>query len=324
MDKKNSNKHLKDCLVAYEVMYTTRAMDNKMDILVKQNKGTTFFLSTAGHELVGAVFALEFEKKKDWAFPYYRDRAFAVGLGCDIVEIFGAFLARDVKHHSGGRMMLDHFSHKELNIPTQSSCVGSQFLQAVGLAKGLQMQNKDDVVYVSAGDGATSQGDFHEALNFACIHNLRVIFVIQDNKWAISVPKKEQTAGGSVADICKGYAGLQVIDVDGTDVEKLHDAATKAKAFKGPTVVVAHVARWNPHTNSDDPKKYKDEKTIAEEKTKDPVKILEKYLLENKVISNEELKKIGLNTSLHISPTAGHTIAMDGLEFASECIKKNK
>src|SRR3990167_4637270 len=179
-------------LQVLDVLYTTRFVDNKMSKLVRQNKGGTFHLSVLGHEMVGAVCATGMQSGSDWALPYYRDRAMAIGLGCPLVDLFGSFLGRDVLHYSGGRMMPEHFSHKELCIPVQSSCVGSQFLQAVGVAKGLKMQKKTDLVYVSAGDGATSQGDFHEALNFACVHKLNVLFVIQDNGLAISVPVSEQ------------------------------------------------------------------------------------------------------------------------------------
>ena len=125
-------------LAVYDVMLQTRALDDKMSKLVRQNKGGTFHISVAGHEMVGSVSALSLIPGKDWGLPYYRDRAFAVGLGCTSKDLLGAFLAREVPHHSGGRMMPEHFSHRGLRIPCQSSCVGSQFLQAVGVAKGVQ------------------------------------------------------------------------------------------------------------------------------------------------------------------------------------------
>ena len=182
-------------------MVATRLVDEKMGKLVRQNKGATFHMPVTGHEMIGAACALALQPGVDWALPYYRDRAFAIGLGCTLEDLFAAFLAREIPHHSGGRMMPDHFSQKDLRIPCQSSVVGSQYLHAVGVAKGIQLRNAQEVVYVSGGDGSTSQGDFHEAVNFACIHNLPVLFVIQDNGWAISVPVEEQTAGGSIARI---------------------------------------------------------------------------------------------------------------------------
>src|SRR4029077_3754374 len=131
-----------------EVLHLTRFMDDKMAKLVRQNKGATFQLSVSGHELIGAVSALSLTPGVDWGFPYYRDRAFAIGLGCSPVDILAAFLARDIENHSGGRMMPEHFSQKNLRIPCQSSVVGSQFLQAVGTAESAKLRGASEVVYV--------------------------------------------------------------------------------------------------------------------------------------------------------------------------------
>lgn len=284
------------CIRVLEAVLECRYLDEKMDKLVRQSKGGTFHMNALGHELVGVVAALSLTSGKDWGFPYYRDRGFAVGLGCCPVELLGAVLGRNIAHHSKGRMMPDHFSHKELKIPVQSSVVGSQFLQAAGLAKGLKISGKNEAVYVSAGDGATSQGDFHEALNFSCIHKLGVIFVIQDNGWAISVPVKEQTAGGSIAKITRGYEGLTTHEVDGTSFEELStafsEAVAKARAFEGPSVIVAKVPRIGPHSSSDDPKKYKEEALSLAEKEKDPIPLYEKWLLEMGLASEEEIEKL--------------------------------
>ncbi|MBI2743708.1 MAG: MFS transporter [Chlamydiales bacterium] len=282
------------CLRTYDAMLQTRALDDKMSKLVRQNKGGTFHISVAGHEMVGAVSALSLIPGKDWGLPYYRDRAFAVGLGCSSKDLLGAFLARAVPHHSGGRMMPEHFSHRGLRIPCQSSCVGSQFLQAVGVAKGVQLAGHDEVVYVSAGDGATSQGDFHEALNFSCIHRLPVIFVIQDNGWAISVPVAEQTAGGSIVKMARGYEGLSVFDVDGCNFEQLStalaSAVSKGRAGEGPSLVVAKVPRLGAHSSSDDPTKYKESHQSEAEKARDPILLFESWLKEMGLATDEELK----------------------------------
>ena len=279
-----------------ETLYLARMMDDKMAKLVRQNKGATFQLSVSGHEMIGALSALALKPGFDWAFPYYRDRAFALGLGCTPEELMTAFLARDLEHHSGGRMMPDHFSHKELRIPCQSSVVGSQFLHAVGCAKGISLRGVDEVVYVSGGDGSTSQGDFHEALNFSCLHKLPVVFVIQDNGWAISVPIEEQTAGGTIAKMARGYEGLAVFEVDGCDYEEakeaLQKAVSKARLGEGPSLVVAHVPRMNAHSGSDDPKKYREEASLEEEKARDPIVRFERLLVEKEVLSEEELKAI--------------------------------
>ncbi len=281
-------------LKAFEAMLLTRYMDEKCFKLSRQNKGGTFQLSVAGHELVGVVAALSLIPGKDWGLPYYRDRGFALGLGSSLTDLLGAFLAREVPHHSGGRMMPEHFVHRELRMPCQSSCVGSQFLQAVGVAKGVQLVGRDEVVYVSGGEGSTSQGDFHEALNFSCIHKLGVIFVIQDNGWAISVPQREQTAGGNVAPMARGYEGLSVFEVDGCDFEEtsyaFKQAVTKARRLQGPSLILAKVPRMGPHSNSDDPLKYREKGCIESEKSKDPVPRMEEWLLEMGFARAEELE----------------------------------
>lgn len=280
-------------LQTLNTMYLTRFADEKMSKLVKQNKGGTFHLSVIGHEMVGAVCSSGMISGRDWALPYYRDRAVAIGLGCDLVDLFGSFLARDVAHHSGGRMMPEHFSHKELNIPVQSSCVGSQFLHAVGVAKGLKLQGKKDVVYVSAGDGATSQGDFHEALNFACIHDLNILFVIQNNGWAISVPAKEQTAGGDIVSMASGYRGLTIHDVDGCNYDEMSLAVEKSiekgRSDFGPSLIVARVPRIGAHSNSDDPSKYKSQENVKEDKERDPIPLMEQWILSRGIMEEEEL-----------------------------------
>lgn len=286
----------KSLLEVLEAVYLSRFADDKMSKLVKQNKGSTFQLSAAGHELVGVVCAKQLIPGKDWAFPYYRDQPFAIGLGSDLVDILGAFLTRAVPHHSGGRMMPGHFSHKELRIPCQSSVVGSQFLQAVGLAQGLQLSGKDEVVYVSGGEGSTSEGDFHEAINYASIHLLPVIFVIQDNGWAISVPRVDQTAGGSIAKIGRGYEGLSVSEVDGCSYLELSaamsEAVSRGRSGKGPSLIVAKVPRLAPHSSSDDPTKYKTALHMQEDQKRDPIAIFEKWLIATQGIDVEIIEKI--------------------------------
>lgn len=282
-------------LKALEIMHLTRFADDKMSKLVRQNKGGTFHLGVSGHEMIGAIAALSLIPGKDWALPYYRDRAFAIGLGCTLVDIMAAFLARDIENHSGGRMMPEHFSQKDLRIPCQSSVVGSQFLHAVGVAKSAVLRGTDEIVYVSGGDGSTSQGDFHEMMNFACIHNLPLIAVIQDNGWAISVPVEDQTAGKTIAKMARGYEGLQVLEFDGCDYEATSEAmakaVSKARSGNGPSLVVAKVPRIAAHSSSDDPKKYKSDECVAEEVAKDPVKRFESYLLEKGFITPQELEE---------------------------------
>ncbi len=297
-----------NCLTVLEVMYLTRFMDDKMSKLVKQNKGGTFHMPVTGHELIGVVSGLSLISGKDWGLPYYRDRGFALGLGCDPIELFGTFMARLVPHHSGGRMMPEHFSHKGLRIPCQSSVVGSQFLQAVGVALGVKLSGKDEVVYVSAGDGATSQGDFHEALNFACLHRLPVIFVIQNNGWAISVPLEEQTAGASIANISHGFKGLEVAEIDGCDYEQVSTAMAKAvergRAGLGPSLIVAEVPRLCAHSSSDDPTKYKSQVAIEEECGRDPIPRYEQWLVQMGLATQEQIDEIRKKVQARVEQAA--------------------
>jgi 2-oxoisovalerate dehydrogenase E1 component len=311
-------------LKALEVMYLTRFMDEKCFKLSRQNKGGTFQLSVAGHELAGALAALSLTPGKDWGLPYYRDRAFAIGLGSSLTELVGIFLARDVPHHSGGRMMPEHFVHKGLRIPCQSSSVGSQFLHAVGVAKAVQISGRDEVVYVSAGDGATSQGDFHEALNFSCIHRLGVIFMIQDNGWAISVPVSEQTAGGTIVKLARGYEGLSVFDADGCDYEQmssaLNEAVSKARAGNGPSIIVAKVPRLGPHSNSDDPGKYRDKEAMECEKKNDPIPRLEKWIVDMGLATAEEIEEMKKTafTQIEMSATEAEHIPFPDVKTATD------
>ena len=287
-------------LDVFEKMLLVRFSDEKMAKLVRQNKGGTFHLAVTGHEMIGVVAGLSLKSGFDWALPYYRDRSFAVGLGCSIEEIFAAFLAKELSHHSGGRMMPEHFSQKNLRVLCQSSVVGSQFLHAAGVAKSIALKNVPEVVYVSGGDGATSQGDFHEMLNFSCLHKLPLVCVIQDNGWAISVPVKEQTTGQSIAKIARGYEGLKVLEIDGCDIEAsyfaMQEAVVHARSKKGPVLVVAKVPRIAPHSSSDDPKKYKTEEDVLQELQKDPLIRLEKWLLDRSIISESQLQLLKIST----------------------------
>ncbi|MEX0961887.1 MAG: dehydrogenase E1 component subunit alpha/beta [Simkaniaceae bacterium] len=287
------DKEKRRCLAVLKTLLRTRIADDKLSKMVRQNKGGTFHLSTAGHELIGAVATSFLVKEKDWGLLYYRDRAYAIGMGCSLLDLFGAFLARIGEHHSSSRQMPEHYSDKRLRIPTSSSVVGSQFLQAVGIAKAAQIKQKDEVVYVSGGDGSSSQGDFHEALNMAAIHKLGVIFVIQDNGWAISVPVDDQIAGASLAKRSRGYEGLSVFEIDGTDFEELSSAFSestqKAKKGQGPSLIVAKVPRIAPHSISDDHCKYKSEDDFREDEKRDPLPRYKKWLIDRDLILESEL-----------------------------------
>ena len=170
-------------------------------------------------------------------------------------------------------MMPEHFCSKELRLMCQSSVVGSQLLQAVGVAKSCKLKKTDEVVYVSIGEGGTSQGDFHEALNFASLHKLPVLFMVQDNGYAISVPLEEQTAGNNIANIAKGYEGLKVFDIDGTDFIEVDETLKTAIPLlqKGPVFIRARVLRLGAHSSSDNQFKYRTQEQLDEATKKDPI-----------------------------------------------------
>jgi 2-oxoisovalerate dehydrogenase E1 component len=295
-----AHKNKERCRLILRDMLLSRQTDEKMSKLVRQNKGATFQLSAAGHEMAGVVAAHNLVSGKDWGFPYYRDQPFAIGIGADLVEIFGAFLARKTKYHSAGRMMPGHFSCKPLRMPCQSSVVGSQYLQAVGLALSRTLAGLHEAVYVSGGDGSTSQGDFHEALNFAGIHKLPVIFSIQDNGFAISVPVHEQTAGGDIASVAKGHVGVEVFSADGSSFEEIDNAfataVKRARAGEGPSVVISRVPRLAPHSSSDDPLKYRAKDDAEKEKGRDPIAAMKNWVVTENIMTTEEVAELEKST----------------------------
>jgi len=296
---------------ALEVMLTSRLVDDKMAKLVKQNLGGTFQLSAAGHELIGAVCGAHLRVGSDWACPYYRDQPLTLAMGSTLREAFAVFLGRESKHHSRGRMMPYHFSHREMRIPTQSSVVASQFMAAVGIAQGVALQGKDEVVYVSGGDGATSEGIFHEALNYAGLHKLPVIFVIHDNGWAISVPVAEQTAGGNVAAAFRDRPGVAVREIDGCSYEAMDSAMTeavsRARSGEGPSALFCKVPRLASHSNSDDPRKYLSEDQLLQEHGRDPIVRLQAEL----GLSEAEMEQIRSEISERIEQAVAEAMEID-------------
>ena len=194
----------KQLLDIYRNMQLSRYLDEKQLILLKQGKGF-FHIGASGHEACTLAASHCLKSGSDFAFPYYRDQAFCLGYGMTSREILLSFLAKADDPNSGGRQMPQHFSHKVLNIVSQSSPTGTQYLQAVGAAFAIQKDKLNSVVYVSSGDGTTSQGDFHEALNWASREKSPVIFHIENNGYAISVPLSEQTSGESIYGITSGY-----------------------------------------------------------------------------------------------------------------------
>ena len=279
----------------YRDMLISRRLDEKMITLLKQGKGY-FHIGCSGHEAAQAAIAFFSRPGYDWFVPYYRDLCTAISLGMSSKSMLLAHLAKAADPNSGGRQMAEHFSSPELNIVTTSSSVGAQFLPALGAAMAMQRSDKDGYVYVSSGDGATSQGDFHEALNWSVRIKAPVLFFVQDNKYAISVPVKDQTAGGSAYKFGAGYEGIVRAKVDGTDFFKTASVAKAAiehiRAGKGPVMLVADVVRLMPHSSSDNHMKYRTEEELEQDKQIDPIARLELTLIEAGVLTEQRIAEL--------------------------------
>jgi 2-oxoisovalerate dehydrogenase E1 component len=294
-------------LSLYKNMVTTRLVDQRMMILIKQGK-SFFHIGASGHEAIQTAMAYALQPGYDWAYPYYRDLSFVLQYGVTLQEIFLNFLARADDPSSGGRQMPNHYGHRNQRIMTQSSPTGTQFLQAVGSALGAKKEGKDEVVYVSSGEGTTAQGDFHEAVNWAAKDKLPVIFVIQDNKYAISVHVNSQIAGGSIYDLVAGYQGLNRFKVDGTDLLNCYQTAQKAVEYarsgKGPSLIDAETVRLLPHSSSDSDKKYRGLEELEDDKKKDPLPKFESYLLKEEIITHEDIEKISKSIKENVDQAA--------------------
>ena len=271
-----------------KMMIRSRIIDNKAMRLLKQGK-TFFHIAAEGHEAVQMAIGLQLDPKKDWLFPYYRDLGTVLMAGLTPEEVFLGTFAKATDPASGGRQLPVHWGMINAQLPSQSSPTGSQFLQAVGTSLASRRKGIKNVSYVSSGEGTTSQGEFHEAVNWASREKLPVLFVIQNNRYAISVPVEHQTAGkdGSVAEMMGGFHALYRKRIDGTDFfesyEQIKEAINYIKSGKGPALIEANVVRLQSHSSSDDQRKYREHSELEKDKQEDPI---EKYL--------ERLKKGGI------------------------------
>jgi len=284
----------KQLITAYRQMLLARLIDEKAIILYKQNKAH-FQIGCAGHEAVQVAAAHCMKPGFDWFYPYYRDMALCTALGMTTREHLLGILNKAADPNSGGRQMPMHYGHKDLNIVTQSSPTGTQYLQAVGAAQALEFRGENEVVYVSSGEGTTAQGAYHEALNWAARKKLPIIFMIQNNKYAISVHISEQLAGG-VSDISQGYQGLNIVKVNGLDYVEcfyvISEAIARARRGEGPTVIEAETVRLQSHSISDNQAKYRPAEELAKDKERDPIKLFAAHLLSEKILTEDDLSSI--------------------------------
>ncbi|HEY6615268.1 MAG TPA: thiamine pyrophosphate-dependent dehydrogenase E1 component subunit alpha, partial [Vicinamibacterales bacterium] len=270
-----------DLLRAYRTMVLSRRLDDK-EIQLKNQSLIFFQISGAGHEAVLVAAGMQLKPSYDWFYPYYRDRAFCLAVGMTSLEMLLAAVGSKDDPASGGRQMPSHWGHKQLNIVSSSSPTGTQCLQAIGCAEASLLYEKntaidgrdsrfhrDEVTYVSTGEGATSEGEFWESLNSACLGRVPVVYLVEDNGYAISVPVEVQTAGGDISKLVSSFPGLFVQSIDGTDFlasyRAMSDAIAYARARKGPALVHAKVIRPYSHSWSDDEKFYKTSVERAEE-----------------------------------------------------------
>jgi 2-oxoisovalerate dehydrogenase E1 component len=278
-------------------MYMARRLDDKEVLLKRQNR-IFFQISGAGHEAVQVAAGLVFRPAHDWFYLYYRDRALALMLGVTAEQMLLGSVGAADDPASGGRQMPSHWGNRELNIVSRSSATGTQYLQAAGCAQAYRYLDpeSDEVTLVTSGEGATSEGEFWEAMNAACLENLPLVFLIEDNGYAISVPVEKQTAGGNVAQLLAGFPNLKRLEVDGTDVVASYGALTEAAAYarerKGPALVHAQVTRPYSHSLSDDERSYKTKAERDIEAARDPVLRFPEWLVSEGILDRQGLQVI--------------------------------
>jgi 2-oxoisovalerate dehydrogenase E1 component len=312
----------RDTLVwMYRTALLARRIDDKEIQLKRQNK-IFFQISGAGHEAVQVAAAALARPGYDWFYFYYRDRAFSLALGMTALEHLLQAVGAEADPASGGRQMPAHWGRRDLHIVSTSSPTGTQFLQAVGTAETTVRAERlgvdsvrsaveakgDDIVFVTTGEGTTSEGEFWESLNTACNLRLPVVYVVEDNEFAISVPVEVNTAGGSISKLVSGFPGLLIEECDGTDVlasyEALERAVAYARARQGPALVHAHVIRPYSHSLSDDERFYKTEEMRADEARRDPLGRMARLLLELEYAGQEDLDRLESEVAAEVAAAA--------------------
>jgi 2-oxoisovalerate dehydrogenase E1 component len=314
-----------EMLKIFRTMYLSRRLDDK-EIQMKGQNRIFFQISGAGHEAILVAAGMCLKPGHDWFYPYYRDRALCLQLGVTPLEMLLQGVGAEADPASHGRQMPSHWGHKKLNIVSQSSPTGTQLLQAVGCAeagyriklvrelkKVVQGFHNDEVVYVSLGDGTSSEGEFWESLNTACNLKLPVVFVLEDNGYAISVPVEVQTAGGDVSKLISGFPNLYRQRCDGTDpldsLQTMRRAVDNCRKNRGPSFVHAKVIRPYSHSLSDDEKLYRGEAERVSDAEHDPIKRFGSLLVQEQIASPDELQQLKDEVDREINEAADIALA---------------
>ncbi|MGZ5437419.1 MAG: alpha-ketoacid dehydrogenase subunit alpha/beta [Pyrinomonadaceae bacterium] len=309
----------------FRTMYLSRKLDDK-EIQLKGQNRIFFQISGAGHEAILTAAAMCLKPSYDWFYPYYRDRALCLGLGMTPLEMLLESVGAEADPNSHGRQMPSHWGHKKLNIVSQSSPTGTQLLQAVGCAeaayrvklvkelkKAVKNFHNDEVAYVSLGDGTSSEGEFWEALNTACNLKLPVVFLLEDNGYAISVPVEVQTAGGDISKLVSGFPNLYRQKVDGTDPVESYAAMQRAvdncRKSRGPSFVHAKVIRPYSHSLSDDERLYRADEERASDAERDPVKRFGARIIDEGIIDQDGLQTIKDEIDREVTEAADAALA---------------
>src|SRR5437867_7627373 len=312
-------------LRVHRCMVLSRKLDDK-EIQLKNQSQIFFQISGAGHEAVLVAAGLALKPTYDWFYPYYRDRALCLQLGVTPLEMLLAAVGAKDDPASGGRQMPSHWGHTAFNIVSGSSPTGTQVLHAVGAAEAgviyrrvtqipdRESRHRDDeITYVSLGEGATSEGEFWEALNSTCIKQLPVLFLVEDNGYAISVPVEVQTAGGDISRLVRSFPGLHVDSIDGTDffasLRAMREATAYVRARKGPAFVHARVIRPYSHSLSDDEKLYKPPAEREAEARRDPIARFKAIVRANGLATDDELKAMEADAAREVNDAALKALA---------------
>ena len=262
-----------DVMAMYRQVLIARAVDERMWLMQRAGK-IAFIISVQGHEVAQVGISWPLRKGHDWMAPFYRSIAAAMTFGMTPEDIITAHLAKGDDISSGGRQMPGHYGAAPHNILSVSSPVGTQVLHAVGLGLGAWVRGDDAVALTQFGEGTANQGEVHEAMNFAGVHKLPVIFVCENNGYAISVPLERQVGGGSIAARAAGY-GFPGVQVDGGDLLACYavgrEAHVRAQTGGGPTLIEAHVVRLTSHSSDDDQRRYRDAADVEGLKERDPI-----------------------------------------------------